>query len=139
MEKELEIKLQMELNLLSTFKSQKLTKLNRLASHNKKKLNILRKKDCSSSSKTTTLLKQKWVFNIRSKKLIQPQNAVLEKRFNVAITLKFILKLDIITGIEVGLHTVSDEAAVHIACSKIFEVLQSAKPPQETSCKRKRP
>ena len=65
------------------------------------------------------------------KELTQPQNAVLEKRFNFAITLKFIPKLDIISGVEeAGLRAVRDDAAVHIAHSKVSEVLKSAKPPQ---------
>ena len=65
-----------------------------------------------------------------SKKLTQPQNAVLEKGFNFAITSKFIPKLDIISGVEAGLRAVRDDAAVHIARSKVSEVLKSAKPPQ---------
>ena len=89
-----------------------------------------RKKDLSSSSTTTTLPKQKWVVNMSSKKLTQPQNAVLEKGFNFAITPKFIPKLDIISGVEAGLRAVRDDAAVHIARSKVCEVLKSAKPPQ---------
>ena len=60
----------------------------------------------------------------------QPQNAVLEKGFNFAITPKFIPKLDIISGIEAGLRAVRDEAAIHIERSKVSEVLKSAKPPQ---------
>ena len=78
----------------------------------------------------TMLPKQKWVVNMSSKKLTQPQNAVLEKGFNFAITPKFIPKLDIISGVEAGLHAVRDDAAVHITRSKVSEVLKSAKPPQ---------
>ena len=63
-----------------------------------------------------------------SKTLTQPQNAVLEKRFNFAITPKFIPKLDIINGVEAGLRAVRDEAAVHIARSKVSQVLKSVKP-----------
>ena len=67
-----------------------------------------------------------------SKKLTvtQPQNAVLEKGFNFAITPKFIPKLDIISGVEASLRAVREEAPVHIARSKVSEVLKSAKPPQ---------
>ena len=60
-----------------------------------------------------------------SKKLTQPQNAVLEKGFNFAITPKFMPKLNIISG-----GTVRDEAAVHIAHSKVSEVQKSTKPSQ---------
>ena len=65
-----------------------------------------------------------------SKKPTQPQNAALEKGFNIAFTPKFIPKLDIISGGEAGLRTVRDEAAVHIASLKVSEVLKSAKPHQ---------
>ena len=65
-----------------------------------------------------------------SKKLTQPRNAVLKKGFNFAITPKFLPKLDIISGVEAGLRAVYDDAAVHIARSKVSEVLKSAKPPQ---------
>ena len=65
-----------------------------------------------------------------SKKLTQPQNAVLEKGFNFVITPKFIPKLDIISGVEADLRTVRDKAAVHIARSKVFEVLKPTKQPQ---------
>ena len=34
------------------------------------------------------------------------------------------------SGVEAGLRTVRDEAAVHFARSKVSEVLKSAKPPQ---------
>ena len=57
-------------------------------------------------------------------------NAVLEKGFNFAITPKFIPNLDIISGVEAGLRAVRDDVAVHIARSKVSEVLKSAKPPQ---------
>ena len=65
-----------------------------------------------------------------SKKLTNLQNAVLEKGFNFAITSKFVPKLDIINGVEVGLRKVCDEAAVQIARLKVSKVLKSAKPPQ---------
>ena len=65
-----------------------------------------------------------------SKKLTQPQNTVLEKGFNFAITPKFIPKLDIISGVEAGLCAVRDDIADHIARSKVSKVLKSAKPPQ---------
>ena len=38
--------------------------------------------------------------------------------------------MDIISGVEAGLRAVRDEAAVHIARSKVSEVLKSAKPSQ---------
>ena len=38
--------------------------------------------------------------------------------------------MDIISGVEASLHTVRDEAAVHIARSEVSKVLKSAKPPQ---------
>ena len=38
--------------------------------------------------------------------------------------------MDKISGVEAGFRAVRDEAAVHIARSKVSEVLKSAKPPQ---------
>ena len=67
---------------------------------------------------------------MNSKKLTYPRNAELEKGFNFAITLKFVLKLGINNGVETGLSKVRDEAAVQIVRSKIFETLKSAKPSQ---------
>ena len=90
-----------------------------------KKLNALRKKDRSSNSRTTRIPKQKWVINMSSKKLINPQNAVLVKGFNFAITPKFVPKLGIIDGVEAGLRKVRDEAAVQIARSKVSEICQA--------------
>ena len=89
-----------------------------------KKLNALRKKDRSSSSRTTTNPNQMWVINLSLKKLTNLQNAVLEKGFNFAVIPKFVPKLDIIIGVEAGLRKVRDEAEVQIARSKAF------KPPQ---------
>ena len=65
-----------------------------------------------------------------SKKLTNPQNAVLEKGFNFAITSKVVPKLNIINGVEADLRKVRDEAAVQIARSKFSEIPKSAKPPQ---------
>ena len=56
-----------------------------------------------------------------------------QKGFNFAITPKFVPKLDIINGVEAGLHKVRDEAAVQIARTKVSETLKSAKPPQRSS------
>ena len=132
----LEIELQMKLDLYlyqllsQHIQSSKTYQTKQVSTTQQKKLNALRKKDRSSSSKTTMLPKQISVMIMRSKKLTQPQNAVLEKGLNFAITPKFIPKLDIINGVEAGIRTVRDEAAVHIARSKVFEVLKSAKPSQ---------
>ena len=134
--KKLEIELQTKLDvhlyqLLSQhIQISKTYQIKQVSTTHQKKLNALRKKNRSSSSTTTTLPKQKWVVNMSSKKLTQSQNAVLEKGFNFAITPKFIPKLDIISGVEAGLRAVRDDAAVHIARSKVSEVLKSAKPPQ---------
>ena len=65
-----------------------------------------------------------------SKKLTNPQYAVLENGFNFAITQKFVTKLDIINGVEAGIRKVRDEAEVQIARSKVSKILKSAKPPQ---------
>ena len=73
-----------------------------------------------------------------SKKLTKSQNAVLEKGFDFAITPKFLPKLDIINGIEAGLHKVREEAAVKITRSKVSEISKSAKSPQKTSHMRKK-
>ena len=63
------------------------------------------------------------------KKLTNPQNAVLKKGFNFANTPKFVLKLDIVNGVEVSLRKVRNEGALQIARSKVSEILKSAKPP----------
>ena len=110
MEKEkLEIKQQTELDLhLYQLLSQhiqisKTYQTKQVSTIHQKKLNARRKKISSSTSKTTTFPKQKWVINMSPKNLTQPQNAVLEKGFNFAITPKFIPNLDIISGVETGL------------------------------------
>ena len=93
MEKEkLEIELQTKLDvhlyqLLSQhIQKSKTYQIKQVSITHQKKLNALREKDRSSSFTTTALPKQKWVINMSSKKLTQPQNVVLEKGFNFAIT-----------------------------------------------------
>ena len=66
-----------------------------------------------------------WVINVSSKKLTNPQNAVLGKGFNFTITPKFVPKLDIINGVEAGLRKVCNQAAVQIAHSKVSEICQA--------------
>ena len=80
--------------------------------------------------------KEKEKLQNEKEKIAKKKNC--KKNFNFAFTPKFIPKLDIISGVEAGLRAVRDEAAIHVARSKVFVVLKSAKPPKETSRKRKK-
>ena len=77
------------------------------------------------------------MINISRKKLTKPQNAVLEKGFNFAVTPKFVPKLVINNGVKAGLRKVRDEAAVQIARSKVSKILNSAKPLQRNITREK--